>query len=116
MATAPASGVRLGLSGCGLRSPSGVGNIKFFLPIRYSAFENNPLVLYLTAVHVVLQAEPRYSIAYRPEEVLLAVTALAWLAARVVRLRRPPAAADATPAAVDESRSAEVSSAAAGTP
>jgi hypothetical protein len=41
---------------------------------------------YVTAVHVVLQAEPRYSVAYRPFEVLLALAALgalvAWLRAR----------------------------------
>jgi hypothetical protein len=41
------------------------------------------LVLYLTAVHVVLQAEPRYAIAYRGLECALVVTVLAWLAARV---------------------------------
>jgi len=41
------------------------------------------LVLYVTAVHVALQAEPRYSIPYRPEEILLAVTALAWLTAQM---------------------------------
>jgi 4-amino-4-deoxy-L-arabinose transferase-like glycosyltransferase len=40
------------------------------------------LFFYLTAVHVVLQAEPRYSIPYRPLEILLALTALAWMAAR----------------------------------
>jgi hypothetical protein len=36
------------------------------------------LFLYVTAVHVVLQAEPRYAISYRPVEMLLAVSALAW--------------------------------------
>jgi 4-amino-4-deoxy-L-arabinose transferase-like glycosyltransferase len=41
------------------------------------------LFFYLTAVHVVLQAEPRYSIPYRPFEMLLAVTAMGWLAARL---------------------------------
>jgi 4-amino-4-deoxy-L-arabinose transferase-like glycosyltransferase len=41
------------------------------------------LFFYLTAVHVVLQAEPRYSIPYRPFEMLLAVTATGWLAARL---------------------------------
>jgi 4-amino-4-deoxy-L-arabinose transferase-like glycosyltransferase len=40
------------------------------------------LFAYVTAVHVVFQAEPRYSVAYRPFEVLLAVSALASLAAR----------------------------------
>jgi hypothetical protein len=35
------------------------------------------LCCYVTAVHVVLQAEPRYAVAYRPLELLLAVSALA---------------------------------------
>ena len=34
---------------------------------------------YFTAVHLVLQAEPRYSIPYRPIEILLFVGALCWL-------------------------------------
>lgn len=48
------------------------------LPFAYvlvSAF-----VIYVTGLHVVLQAEPRYSIPYRPEQILLAVTGLAVLA------------------------------------
>lgn len=36
-------------------------------------------VVYVTAVHVVLQAEPRYSIPYRGLEMLLAVSAMQWL-------------------------------------
>jgi hypothetical protein len=36
---------------------------------------------YFTLVHDVFQAEPRYAIAYRPEELLLAVSSLAWLGA-----------------------------------
>lgn len=35
--------------------------------------------LYITAVHVVFQAEPRYAIPYRGFELLLAVGAMAWL-------------------------------------
>jgi len=35
------------------------------------------LCVYVTAVHAVFQAEPRYSVAYRPFEVLLALSALA---------------------------------------
>ena len=38
------------------------------------------LCCYVTAVHTVLQAEPRYAIAYRPFELLLAVSALALVA------------------------------------
>jgi len=41
------------------------------------------LVIYLTLVHDVLQAEPRYAVPYRPEEVLLAITALAFLTERI---------------------------------
>jgi 4-amino-4-deoxy-L-arabinose transferase-like glycosyltransferase len=36
-------------------------------------------VIYLTAVHVVLQAEPRYAIPYRALEIALAFGAIAWL-------------------------------------
>jgi hypothetical protein len=35
------------------------------------------LFVYVTLVHTVLQAEPRYSVAYRPEQLLLAVSLLA---------------------------------------
>jgi hypothetical protein len=45
------------------------------------------LFAYVTAIHVVLQAEPRYSVAYRPIELLLAVAALA-MAAQWLRSRR----------------------------
>jgi hypothetical protein len=61
------------------------------------------LVVYLTAVHDVLQAEPRYSVPYRPEEVLLAIAALSclfgWIAARMRK-----ASVDDMPAAVDSTR------------
>jgi len=40
--------------------------------------------LYFTAVHVVLQAEPRYSIPYRPIQIALAAGALAWAAQRII--------------------------------
>lgn len=36
-------------------------------------------VAYITVVHVVFQAEPRYAIAYRAELLLLAAAAMAWL-------------------------------------
>jgi 4-amino-4-deoxy-L-arabinose transferase-like glycosyltransferase len=45
------------------------------------------LCCYVTAVHTVLQAEPRYAIAYRPLELLLAVSAFAF-AARAWAARR----------------------------
>jgi hypothetical protein len=38
------------------------------------------LALYITLVHVVLQAEPRYAIAYRGIEAVLVATVLAWCA------------------------------------
>ena len=41
------------------------------------------LAIYLTLVHVVLQAEPRYATAYRGLEAVLVATALAWLVAKV---------------------------------
>lgn len=45
--------------------------------------------LYVTAVHWVFQAEPRYSIPYRPEQMLLVATALCFAAAwTATRLRR----------------------------
>ena len=53
------------------------------------------LFLYVTVVHAVLQADPRYAVAYRPFELALAVTALV-MAARAWRRWRhaaPPVAA-----------------------
>ena len=51
------------------------------------------LFAYVTAVHAVLQAEPRYAVAYRPFEVLLAgaalVAALAWWRQRRPRRQAP---------------------------
>jgi hypothetical protein len=35
--------------------------------------------VYLTTAHVFFQAEPRYSVAYRPLEIILFVTALSWM-------------------------------------
>ena len=40
-------------------------------------------VVVLTAIHVVLQAEPRYAIPYRSLELLLAVSALSYLVAQI---------------------------------
>ena len=56
-------------------SPAGEGAF----PLQYSAL----LLAYLTAVHVVLQAEPRYSVPYRPFEILLALAAMATIVARL---------------------------------
>ena len=58
-------------------------------------------LLYLTAIHVVFQAEPRYANAYRGIEAVMVVVVLAWLAAR---LPRPGHAAKADPAESDVSR------------
>ena len=49
------------------------------------------LCCYVTAVHTVLQAEPRYAVAYRPLELLLAVSAIA-LAAQAWTRRRAASA------------------------
>jgi 4-amino-4-deoxy-L-arabinose transferase-like glycosyltransferase len=46
------------------------------------------LCVYLTAIHVVFQAEPRYANAYRPLEMLMLATALSWLAAKVRATRQ----------------------------
>ena len=53
------------------------------------------LFAYVTVVHVVLQAEPRYSVPYRPVELALAATAAAWLwaTARRFMASRQPATA-----------------------
>ncbi len=47
------------------------------------------LALYLTAVHVLLQAEPRYAIAYRGIEAVLVMTALGWGVDRLRKRRHP---------------------------
>lgn len=41
------------------------------------------LVVYVTALHTILQAEPRYSIPYRPEQMILVAAILAFLTDRV---------------------------------
>jgi hypothetical protein len=46
------------------------------------------LCVYLTAVHVVFQAEPRYAIPYRPFQMLMLASALAFAGAWVSRRRR----------------------------
>lgn len=47
------------------------------------------MVLYLTAIHVVFQAEPRYAIAYRPLEAIVVVMGvlLAWQAVQALAVR-----------------------------
>jgi hypothetical protein len=44
-----------------------------------AALSTAALMLYLTAVHTVFQAEPRYANAYRGIEILLVITTLKWL-------------------------------------
>jgi hypothetical protein len=51
------------------------------------------LSLYFTAMHTLLQAEPRYSIPYRPFEILLGTSALATIAG-ALRKRWPAGAAN----------------------
>lgn len=48
------------------------------------------LFVYLTAVHVVFQAEPRYAVAYRPLEVLLVVWTLSTVLVAIRSWRTPP--------------------------
>lgn len=51
------------------------------------------LVAYETFVYTVLQAEPRYSIPFRPEQMILVATAMAWLLRTWGRYRNQPHAA-----------------------
>lgn len=53
------------------------------------------LVLYVTALHALLTAEPRYALPYRPEQLLLAVGVAAGLVAVLRRRRGGSAAASA---------------------
>jgi len=46
------------------------------------------LLVGVTAIHTLLQAEPRYSIPYRSFEIALAVTAMAWLVSRIRKIRQ----------------------------
>jgi hypothetical protein len=55
-----------------------------FPPILVASF-----ALYVTALYTALDAEPRYSIPFRPEEVLMLLTAVSWLCEALGRrLRR----------------------------
>jgi hypothetical protein len=54
------------------------------------------LALYLTLVHVVFQAEPRYATAYRGIEAVLVVALLAWATHRLLRHRRAAQGASTT--------------------
>jgi 4-amino-4-deoxy-L-arabinose transferase-like glycosyltransferase len=58
--------------------------------IALPAFATATLALYLTAVHEVLQAEPRYATAYRGIEAVLLATALAWIVGIALRTRNGP--------------------------
>ena len=66
-------------------------------PVEFPMVVLTVFFVYVTVVHVVLQAEPRYSIAYRPEQILLALGAVAgvwdWWRKRI---ESPAAARDAT--------------------
>lgn len=72
-----ALGAALGLLACGWRRDAWV-----------PAAATGSLAAYLTLVHVVLQAEPRYANAYRGIEAVLVMTALALLAHFPARLQR----------------------------
>ena len=67
----------------------------FLLARRYATAARGPLLLaaaslvYVAAIHTVLQADPRYAVAYRPLQVAMAVSCLLWLLAQW-RARRPP--------------------------
>ena len=55
------------------------------------------LVIYVTTVYTLLQAEPRYSIPFRPEELLLSGSAVAGLARWLMRFKNRRAASKAIP-------------------
>jgi hypothetical protein len=55
------------------------GGLRHKARVPAAALVTAATALYLTAVHVVFQAEPRYANAYRGIEMLLVVTALDWL-------------------------------------
>lgn len=65
-------------------------------------------VLYVTAVHVALQAEPRYAIPYRPLEFLLAMTTLAGAASWLSKKRASAAPIAASPDPAIRHEAAEV--------
>lgn len=52
-----------------------------FAPVMVATF-----VVYVTVLHTILQAEPRYSIPYRPEQLLLAMGGLSLLSSATMRL------------------------------
>jgi hypothetical protein len=54
------------------------------------------LCIYVTVVHAVLQAEPRYSIPYRPFEIALFFTGLAWCFGHLGSWRSSPRQRDLT--------------------
>ena len=62
---------------------------------KLPAVATGALALYVTLVHVVLQAEPRYAIAYRGLEAILVMTALSWVAG-LARRQRSTDALDST--------------------
>lgn len=47
---------------------------------------------YVTLVHVAFQAEPRYSIPYRPMQMMMLMTTLAWIAGRLGKPKKAPPA------------------------
>jgi hypothetical protein len=58
-------------------------------PARLAAAMVSLFCIYVTLVHNVFQAEPRYSIPYRPLEILLTSTALAAIVTWLRHLRSP---------------------------
>jgi 4-amino-4-deoxy-L-arabinose transferase-like glycosyltransferase len=56
-------------------------------PVPFPLLLTVVLAAYLTLVHLILQAEPRYAVAYRPLEVMLAATFLTGAIARISAVR-----------------------------
>jgi hypothetical protein len=56
----------------------------------FSLFLAAGFFFYVTVIHTLLQADPRYAVAYRPMEVALAVTACLVIGRYLRSMRSPP--------------------------
>ena len=68
-----------------------IGNCVRGRPPSFPATATALFVVYVTALHALLQAEPRYAIAYRPEQLLLASMGIGVLYDRLHQRRRKTA-------------------------
>jgi hypothetical protein len=61
--------------------------VRFREPANFAGLQVALLACFVTTVHVLLQSEPRYGVAYRPLELLMAVSAIAGLVRSWTRRR-----------------------------